>query len=298
MAGSKDISVKNHYSKSPLNYIGNKYKLLPQLIPLFPKEIRTAVDLFAGGCDVIANLKAENRVANDSNKRLIELEKWIRDTNAEDINKQMDSVIGYYGLSKTNKDGYLLLRKDYNNGKDTPLNLFACICYCFNNQMRFNQEGKFNSAFGMNRSSYNDKIRGRMQEYHDNLQGVELRAGDFRTALDSMPQLEKGDFVYCDPPYLISYAYYNERKKGLNGWNKKDDADLFDWLDRLNDRGVIFGMSNLMRHKGKTNEGLLEWSKKYKVYVLDKDYKNCVYCWKPSDEATEEVYITNLEVSE
>ena len=39
-------------------------------------------------------------------------------------------------------------------------------------------------------------------------------------------------------------------------------------------------------------------SKKYKVYVLDKDYKNCVYCWKPSDEATEEVYITNLEVSE
>ena len=289
--------MKNNYSKSPLNYIGNKYKLLPQLIPLFPKDIRTAVDLFAGGCDVIANLKAENRVANDSNERLIELEKWIRDTEAKDINRKMDEIIAYYGLSKTNKEGYLELREEY-NANNNPLMLFACICYCFNNQMRFNKSGKFNSAFGMNRSSYNSDIRGRMQEYHDNLQGVELKSGDFRTALNCLPMLGRGDFVYCDPPYLISEAYYNSSKKGWNGWNEQDDSDLFDWLDKLDGRGVVFGMSNLMRHKGKTNDGLLEWSKQHKVYVLDKNYKNCVYCWKPSDEATEEVYITNLEVSE
>ena len=57
--------------------------------------------------------------------------------------------------------------------------------------------------------------------------------------------------------------------------------------------GVKFGVSNLMHHKGMTNEGLLEWSKKYKVYVLDKNYDNCVYCRKPTDELTQEVYITN-----
>jgi len=67
--------MNNSYSKSPLNYIGNKYKLLPQLIPLFPNNIRTAVDLFAGGCDVITNLTAEHRVANDSNSALIDLGK-------------------------------------------------------------------------------------------------------------------------------------------------------------------------------------------------------------------------------
>lgn len=37
------------FRKSPFNYIGGKYKLLPQLLPLFPKDAETFVDLFAGG---------------------------------------------------------------------------------------------------------------------------------------------------------------------------------------------------------------------------------------------------------
>lgn len=37
------------YVKSPLNYTGGKYKLLPQLLELFPKQVNTFVDLFAGG---------------------------------------------------------------------------------------------------------------------------------------------------------------------------------------------------------------------------------------------------------
>lgn len=42
--------------KSPLNYIGGKYKLLPQILPLFPEQINTFVDLFAGGLDVSINV--------------------------------------------------------------------------------------------------------------------------------------------------------------------------------------------------------------------------------------------------
>ena len=34
------------YVKSPLNYTGGKYKLLPQIVPLFPEGIDTFVDLF------------------------------------------------------------------------------------------------------------------------------------------------------------------------------------------------------------------------------------------------------------
>lgn len=35
--------------KSPLNYVGGKYKLLPQILPLFPDRIRTFYDVFGGG---------------------------------------------------------------------------------------------------------------------------------------------------------------------------------------------------------------------------------------------------------
>lgn len=34
--------------KNPFNYIGAKYRLLPQLLPLFPPNITTFVDLFGG----------------------------------------------------------------------------------------------------------------------------------------------------------------------------------------------------------------------------------------------------------
>lgn len=41
------------YVKSPLNYTGGKYKLLPQLLELFPKQVNTFVDLFAGGVECV-----------------------------------------------------------------------------------------------------------------------------------------------------------------------------------------------------------------------------------------------------
>ena len=40
------------YIKSPLNYTGGKYKLLPQIISSFPSECNTFVDLFTGGLNV------------------------------------------------------------------------------------------------------------------------------------------------------------------------------------------------------------------------------------------------------
>lgn len=52
--------------KSPMNYLGNKYKLLEQILPLFPKNIDTFVDLFAGGLDVSLNTIAKNYIINDS----------------------------------------------------------------------------------------------------------------------------------------------------------------------------------------------------------------------------------------
>ena len=40
--------MKNKHIKSPLNYVGGKYKLLDKIIPLLPRNINTFVDLFGG----------------------------------------------------------------------------------------------------------------------------------------------------------------------------------------------------------------------------------------------------------
>ena len=54
------------YVKSPLNYTGGKFKLLPQLLEIFPKDINTFVDLFAGGGNVAVNVSAKRIVYNDA----------------------------------------------------------------------------------------------------------------------------------------------------------------------------------------------------------------------------------------
>ena len=61
------------YNKSPMNYIGNKYRLLKQIQPLFPKQINKFVDLFCGGCDITINVEANEKYANDINYHVSQL---------------------------------------------------------------------------------------------------------------------------------------------------------------------------------------------------------------------------------
>ena len=59
--------------QSPLNYTGGKFKLLPQLLPLFPTDIDCFVDLFCGGCNVGINVKSQKVIYNDLNSHLLYL---------------------------------------------------------------------------------------------------------------------------------------------------------------------------------------------------------------------------------
>ena len=63
--------------KSPMNYVGGKYKLLPQILPLFPTKIDTFVDLFCGGLDVTLNVNANKIIANDRITQLIDIYIYI-----------------------------------------------------------------------------------------------------------------------------------------------------------------------------------------------------------------------------
>ena len=57
--------------QSPLNYTGGKFKLLPQILPLFPQHINVFVDLFCGGCNVGINVDCNRVIYNDLNENLL-----------------------------------------------------------------------------------------------------------------------------------------------------------------------------------------------------------------------------------
>ena len=277
------------YVKSPLNYTGGKYKLLPQLLELFPKQVNTFVDLFAGGGDVSVNVKAEKVVFNDLMWQVPEMLQEFKKIGVEESLRKIDEYISSYDLSKENKEGYLALRELYNKGKSDPLMLYTLICYSFNNQIRFNNKGAYNMPFGKDRSSFNPTLREKFITFVQRLQSMEIQfsSKDFRE-LD-LDTLGENDFVYCDPPYLITVASYNEN----GGWGEQAERDLLAKLDTLDKAGVKFGLSNVFESKGKENIILKEWAKGYKVHYLDHTYSNCSYHKKDKQSKDIEVFITN-----
>ena len=99
--------TKEELIKSPLNYTGGKYKLLPQILPYFPDKINTLYDLFCGGCNVGINVKANKIICNDTEKVIIDLFNDWKNLNSEYALKILINTINKYELSKTNEDGFL-----------------------------------------------------------------------------------------------------------------------------------------------------------------------------------------------
>ena len=50
--------------KSPLNYVGGKFKILPQILPLFPKDVDYFIEPFCGGLNVMANFNGKINIAS------------------------------------------------------------------------------------------------------------------------------------------------------------------------------------------------------------------------------------------
>ena len=245
------------YIKSPMNYTGGKYKILNDIIPSFPSGIKNFVDLFAGGLNVGINVNADTIYANDQISYIIDLYKLFQDTSTDDLVASIKARIGEYQLSQENQEGYLKLRKNYNE-TGGPLDLFVLTCYAFNHQIRFNSKHQFNTPFGKERSSFNPNIESNLIRFCDALhkKNIILSTGDFLDFDFSL--LSRGDLVYCDPPYLITTGSYNDGKRGFKDWTLKEERELLALLDDLDRQGILFALSNVFCHKGLTNDVLIE----------------------------------------
>ena len=300
------------YIKSPLNYTGGKAKLLKQLEPLFGSNITTFVDLFCGSGTVGVNIEADRYYYNDLSGEVIGLIKLFSEFSYGEIVSEIESLIKSYGLSDTytygyahyhvesskgagdyNKANYMRLRSDFNKvrvrDKHYYIMLFMLICYSFNNQIRFNNRGEFNMPVG--KRDFNANMRKNLSDFMSGIQRQDrvISCGSFERFDVSV--LDTKSLVYCDPPYLISTATYNEQ----NGWTLDNEKRLLDFLDKLNSLGFRFALSNILRHKGKENELLKNWAscRHYIIHDLNFNYNNSSYHGKNTGEETQEVLITN-----
>jgi DNA adenine methylase Dam len=271
-----------------LPYIGNKFRLLSQLLPHFPTEINNFIEPFTGGGTIPLNIEAKYYHLNDINKYVIKLHEYILNySDIEDFISLLKNEIEVRGLSQTNQEAYLKLRSDYNNFKQPHL-FFLLICYTFNNQIRFNKKEQFNSPFG--ERCFNSDIESNLRIYHNTFfeKSIYFNNLDFEEFLDR--DYKENDFIYLDPPYLVSNATYNGECK-MGGWGTQNEITLYNTLDKLNP-SVKWCLSNVVENKGVTNEILLEWSKKYVVIDLEMDYSNS-YASRKKTSKSKEVLVKN-----
>ncbi|MGX3021194.1 Dam family site-specific DNA-(adenine-N6)-methyltransferase [Ursidibacter sp. B-7004-1] len=291
---------------SPLNYIGGKYKLLNQIMPLLPQS-ECFLDLFCGGCNVGINTQSSKIIFNDKNPELIALFDYLHCHSAEQILANTHAIIEQFGLSNSTQNGYafygcesskglgdfnkiafLKLREAYNQSKDIAL-LYTLVIFSFNNQIRFNKKGEFNLPVG--KRDFNLKMQNKLVLFTERLKKIDVsfQKQDFRKIdLNALPS---NTLIYCDPPYLITQASYNEN----GGWTEKDEQDLLDFLEKCSQKGFKFALSNVLKAKNNENILLIHWLKKnsYHCHYLDKDYSNSNYQRKNKDAESVEVLVTN-----
>lgn len=305
--------MKNKFTRSPFFYVGDKFKLLPEITKLFPNQIDKFIEPFIGGGSVYLNVEAKSYLLNDLDSHLIKLHKLLYSyrNKPELFFKEIFKIINNYKLSKSyekdlvplslkkkypktyyahyNKVQYTKLKSDFNNEKIFDYHkAYVLLIYGFNRILRFNLSGKFNLPVG--NVDFNKNVINSLNDYFEANKKKKTKFFhlDYKIFLQKY-DISKNDFVYLDPPYLITAGEYNKY------WNDSNEIELLDYLDFLNKSKIKWALSNVIEYRGKNNLILKKWMKKYNVHNVKSNY---ISFNDNSIKSFKEVLITNYDAKE
>lgn len=146
--------------------------------------------------------------------------------------------------------------------------------------MRFNKKFQFNQTFG--ERSINQNIIEKLYHYSEKIKSIDKMNFFNKNYYDvSIPQ---NSFVYLDPPYLITEAGYNHY------WSEQLQIKLYNYLFNLNEKGIKFGLSNMLYHKGVKNQHL-DKLKQFNFHIIE-NFQNKAKKKSKSEESIQ-VFICN-----
>lgn len=295
--------------RSPLFYVGDKYKLMPQLLKVFPHNINTFYDVFVGGGSASLNTQAKHYQFNDFDSNIMALHEYLLE-HTKDLSSflaNMYNRIDKYGLThsevreppllteykskykktyfaRMNKNSYMKLRNEYNKDQSQIALLYLLLVYGFNHMTRFNASGLFNLPVG--NVDWNKNVTHALKHYSDFAitNKPQLFNEDFGRFIRSR-DYKPGDFVYLDPPYLITASQYNK------SWGEDEELRLYTTIDWLTNQGVQWGLSNVVDYKGRHNDILNSWMVKYDVHEINSNY---ISRFDNTVKDSKEVYVTNV----
>ena len=236
-------------NKPFLKWAGNKFRVLPHLIPHIGDPKRY-IEPFGGSLSVALNISADEYILNDINKDL-----YCLYTNVD--KEFVGECRELFTDDNNTRERYLELRKEFNSEQDCRkrAKLFLYLNkHAFNGLSRYNSKGEYNVPYGKENK---DSKTGRIVKTKAHFPEQELnyfrdvfsnRKVEFFNTFFSDEALYKnvssGDVVYFDPPYIpvSDTAYFTDY--ATEGFSYDQQVQLVELAESLANRGAKVIVSN------------------------------------------------------
>ena len=222
-----------------VKWVGGKRQLMFELLKNMPQNYNRYFEPFIGGGALFFELHPDNAYISDMNEELINLYQIVRDN--------VDELITDLQKHDISKEYFMEIRnidrtEDYESWSDVQkASRFIYLNRtCFNGMYRVNSKGEFNVPFGHYK---NPRIvdENNLINCSNLLQRTEIRHADFSEILT---KVQKGDFVYFDPPYVPLSETSSFTSYTKDGFDIDMQFKLRDVCDELDLMGVKFMLSN------------------------------------------------------
>jgi len=265
------IDDKLEAVKPIIKWVGGKTQIIDKVIANFPVEINNYREIFLGGGSVLLALLSYakkdiikirgNIYAYDLNEPLINIYKNIQSKHNElyaalknliddfsecgeciNINRK---AVNIDEAKEAKENYYYWIRNKYNSLSDDEKNdvigsamLIFLNKTCFRGIFRVGPNG-FNVPYG---NYKNPEIinKNHLDIIHNLIKDVIFKCSDFR---ESMINIEDGDFLYLDPPYVpeknTSFVGYTK-----GGFDIANHNELFAIIHTLKEKNIRMAMSN------------------------------------------------------
>lgn len=195
-----------------LKWAGNKYRCLDHILESLPTAKRL-IEPFAGSAAIFINSDYPQYLLGEENKDLINLFKFVKKEGLPFITY----CASFFTAENNQASSYYKLREYFNlcvNRRERAAIFLYLNRHGYNGLCRYNLNGVYNVPFGRYKKPYFPYKE--MLYFHQKSQQAEFNHGDFRK---TFAKAQKGDLIYCDPPYAprvqtSNFSAYIHKKFG------------------------------------------------------------------------------------
>lgn len=202
-----------------LKWVGNKFRHAEVIAAHLPDDLGVYYEPFAGTAAVAATLAPETGVASDALAELAQFFRMLQD----DAGALLDHYEEWSKRIQADGEPAYLAVRDRFNASRTPEDLLVLSRTCWGGVVRFTRHGTISTPLGPHRSMSREKLSDYVEDWQERLAGVDFASRDFT---ETMALAERGDTIYCDPPYShgqpILYGAQDFRLVAL--WESVDAA--------------------------------------------------------------------------